>query len=76
MQDKVNKNTFSKELLEGLIEAYETIKTQIGNLKVKVVEINGKKIYRPEYEECKKIADEKEISILEVYRIVDSLNSK
>jgi len=54
----------------------ETIKTQFGNLKVKVVEINGKKIYRPEYEECKKIADEKEISILEVYRIVDSLNSK
>ncbi|MES2824527.1 MAG: polyketide synthase [Pseudomonadota bacterium] len=28
MQDKVNKNTFSKELTDGLIDAFETIKNQ------------------------------------------------
>ena len=53
----------------------ETIKTKYGDLVVKVVEIDGKKIYRPEYEECKKIAETKEINILEIYRIVESLNN-
>jgi len=54
----------------------ETIKTKFGNLKVKVIEIDGKNIYRPEYEECKKLADIKGLNILEIYRIVESLNNE
>lgn len=52
----------------------ETIKTKYGDLIVKVVEINGKKVYRPEYEECKKLAEEKKVNIFDIYRVVDSLN--
>lgn len=52
----------------------ETIKTKFGNLKVKAIEINGKKIYRPEYEESKKLADKKGINILEIYRVIESMN--
>ena len=53
----------------------ETIKTKYGDLVIKVVELDGKKIYRPEYEECKKLADEKNINILEIYRIIEGLNN-
>jgi len=53
----------------------KTIKTKFGSMKVKAIEINGKEIFRPEYEECKKIADQKGINILEVYRAIDSLNN-
>ncbi len=38
MQDKVHKNTFSEELVRGLIKAFETIKTQT---KYKVVILTG-----------------------------------
>jgi len=53
----------------------ETIKTKYGDLVIKVVELDGKKIYRPEYEQCKKLADEKNINILEIYRIIEGLNN-
>ena len=53
----------------------ETIKTKYGDLVVKVIEVDGKNIYRPEYEECKKLVDKKNINILEIYRIVDCLNN-
>ncbi|NOU16660.1 MAG: enoyl-CoA hydratase [Bacteroidales bacterium] len=38
MQDKVNKNTFSNEMTDGLIDAFETIKTQT---QYKVVILTG-----------------------------------
>lgn len=53
----------------------ETIKTKIGNLVVKVIDIDGKKIYRPEYEECKKLVEEKGFTLLDIYHIVESLNN-
>ena len=59
-----------------LPRASKTIKTKFGNMKVKVIEINRKKIIRPEYEECKKLADEKGINILDIYRAIESLNNK
>jgi uncharacterized protein (TIGR00299 family) protein len=52
----------------------KTIKTKFGKLKVKVIEINGNKRLHPEYEECRKLADEKGINILEIYRVVENLN--
>jgi len=58
-----------------LSRSTETIKTKYGDLIVKVVEINGKKIYRPEYEGCKKLADIAGEKILEIYREVESLNN-
>ncbi len=53
----------------------ESIKTQYGDLVVKVVEVDGKKIYRPEYEECKKLADTQNINILKIYHIIENLNN-
>lgn len=53
----------------------KTIKTKFGELKVKVVEIEGKNMVRPEYEECKKLADKKGINILEIYRAIENINN-
>jgi pyridinium-3,5-bisthiocarboxylic acid mononucleotide nickel chelatase len=53
----------------------ETIKTRYGDLVVKVVEIDGKKIYRPEYEECKKLVEAKGLNLLEIYRVIESMNN-
>jgi len=47
----------------------ELIKTKYGELKVKVIDIDGKKIYRPEYEDCKKLAEENNISIIEILNL-------
>jgi hypothetical protein len=47
----------------------ETIKTKYGELKVKVIEIEGRKIYRPEYEDCKNLAEENNISIIEILNL-------
>ena len=58
-----------------LSRSIETINTKYGDLIVKVIEINGKKIYRPEFEECKKLADKRGTNILEIYRTVESLNN-
>lgn len=52
----------------------ETIQTKFGNLKVKVVYTESGKKYIPEFEECKKIAIEKNIPISEVYNEVIKLN--
>ena len=54
----------------------ETIKTKYGELKVKVIDIEGKKIYRPEYEDCKKLAEKKNISILDVLNLPGFENMK
>ena len=53
----------------------ETIKTKYGDLVVKVVDIKGRKIYRPEYEECKKLAEKLNTNILEIYNIVECFNN-
>jgi uncharacterized protein (DUF111 family) len=41
-------------------------------MKVKVISANGQERLSPEFEECKRIALEKNMSLREVYRIVES----
>ncbi len=53
----------------------ETIKTKFGDIKVKVILTESGKKYLPEFEECKKIALEKNIPISEVYNEIMKLNS-
>ena len=44
-----------------------TITTKYGPLQVKVAEINGEKRFTPEYDDCRKVAIEKNIPLLQVY---------
>ncbi len=53
---------------------FETILTKFGEMKVKVIYAAGKKKFIPEFEECKKIAIEKNIPISEIYNEVLKLN--
>ena len=50
------------------------IKTEFGNIKVKSILLDEKEIFRPEYEECKKIAEENRLSILDVYKRIEKLS--
>ncbi len=45
--------------------------TPLGRVKYKVVTKNGSEILIPEFEECKRLADEKKIPLIEVYRVLD-----
>lgn len=48
----------------------ETIATPYGPLEVKVMEYGGKRRVMPEYEACRRLAQEQGLSLLEVYRMV------
>jgi pyridinium-3,5-bisthiocarboxylic acid mononucleotide nickel chelatase len=47
------------------------VKTSFGIIPVKVITVEGKEQLRAEFEECKRIASEKNIPLAEVYRILD-----
>ncbi len=53
---------------------YEIIQTKFGQMKVKVVKSESGKKYLPEFEECKKIALEKNIPIADIYNEILKLN--
>jgi len=48
----------------------ETITTPYGPLAVKVTEYGGRRRVLPEYEACRKMAEEQGLSLIEVYRLV------
>jgi pyridinium-3,5-bisthiocarboxylic acid mononucleotide nickel chelatase len=50
----------------------ETIDTPYGPLTVKVAEYGGRRRLLPEYEACRKLAEEHGLPLLEVYRLVPS----
>jgi pyridinium-3,5-bisthiocarboxylic acid mononucleotide nickel chelatase len=52
----------------------ETIITRFGKMVIKKVLFEDKELIRPEYEECKRIALEKNLSIQQIYREIESLN--
>ena len=53
------------------------IETVFGKIKVKAITYDGRTRFTPEYEECKRIALEKKIPLLDVYRALENiLNSK
>ena len=49
----------------------KNFKTEFGDVKVKSLMLNDREIIRPEFEECKKIAEENGMSIVEVYKRIE-----
>jgi hypothetical protein len=59
-----------------LPRAHKQMNTSFGIVSVKVIVVEGKEQLRVEFEECKRIASEKNIPLAEVYRILEcELNS-
>ena len=54
-----------------LQRSQRVVRTPLGEVKVKVIALNGNERLVPEHEECKRIAIEKKIPLLEVYRILE-----
>jgi pyridinium-3,5-bisthiocarboxylic acid mononucleotide nickel chelatase len=57
--------TMSRKVLS---RAIKTVDTPFGKMKMKEVEKNGKIHLIPEFEECRKIAEERNIPLIEVYK--------
>lgn len=51
----------------------DTVQTPYGPIRVKIADIGGKQRITPEYDDCARIAREKQIPILDVYKSVNSL---
>ncbi len=47
------------------------VSTSFGSIRVKAIEREGREILSPEFEDCKRIAQERNLPLLEVYRIVE-----
>jgi pyridinium-3,5-bisthiocarboxylic acid mononucleotide nickel chelatase len=54
-----------------LHRAHKQMKTSFGIVSVKIISVEGKDQLRVEFEECKRIASEKNIPLAEVYRILE-----
>ena len=50
----------------------KTVKTLFGEMKVKVITVDGAERLRPEFEECKRVALEKNIPLIDVYKQVEA----
>jgi hypothetical protein len=55
-----------------LPRTHKDINTSLGTVRVKAVVTHGVERLVPEFEECRRIAVEKKLSLLEVYRIIES----
>lgn len=59
---ELDRTTLPREIVE--------VETKFGKARVKVCELNGEKIYYPEYEDVAKLARENDIAFMEMYDIV------
>ena len=50
----------------------DTVQTPYGPIRVKIADIGGKQRITPEYDDCARIAREKQVPILDVYKSVDN----
>jgi len=50
----------------------KNLSTSLGNVRVKVVLVDGKETHVPEFEECKRIAQEKKMPLREVYKRLET----
>jgi uncharacterized protein (TIGR00299 family) protein len=55
-----------------LPRAQKTVSTTLGSVTVKVVMRDGREVLVPEFEECKRLAIEKSLPLVEVYRVLES----
>lgn len=51
------------------------IETTLGRVKFKMITLEGKEKFVPEFEECKRLADERNIPLIEVYKILEAGNA-
>ena len=51
-----------------VVREQREIESKLGKIKVKVLKYNGKERFIPEYEECRRLAIEKNIPLIEIYR--------
>ncbi len=51
----------------------DTIETPYGPLTVKVIEYGGRRRLLPEYEACRRLAEEKGLPLIEVYRLIPAV---
>jgi uncharacterized protein (DUF111 family) len=49
----------------------KTVTTSLGTVAAKAVVRNGREVLVPEFEECKRIATEKKIPLIEVYKVLE-----
>jgi uncharacterized protein (DUF111 family) len=54
-----------------LTRSSKQLQTSLGNVRVKVIHTDGLERYAPEFEECKRIANEQNIPLIEVYKIFE-----
>ncbi len=54
-----------------LDRSHKEVMTSLGMARVKVVINDGKEVYLPEFEECKRLAAEKQMPLKEVYGILE-----
>ncbi|HEY6191753.1 MAG TPA: nickel pincer cofactor biosynthesis protein LarC [Bacteroidota bacterium] len=54
-----------------LVRTQREIETRLGSVRVKAITLKGKERLVPEYEECRRLAIEKRIPLVEVYRILE-----
>lgn len=59
-----------------LPRAQKEIDTPFGKVKFKLVLVDGAERLVPEFEECKRIAEEKNLPLVQVYKILESLVNK
>jgi uncharacterized protein (TIGR00299 family) protein len=59
-----------------LIRQTRHLKTRFGQMVVKVISRDGEEVIHAEYEECRRIAREKGINLIDVYRELDAMNVK
>ena len=52
----------------------DTVQTPYGPIRVKIADIGGKQRITPEYDDCARIAREKQVPILDVYKAVNLYN--
>ena len=50
----------------------DTVQTPYGPIRVKIADIGGKQRITPEYDDCVRIAREKQVPILDIYKSVDN----
>jgi len=48
----------------------QTVRTSLGVVKAKVISVDGGERFVPEFEECKRIAAEKQMALIEVYAVL------
>jgi uncharacterized protein (DUF111 family) len=54
-----------------VVRSQREVETRLGKVRVKAISLDGKERLVPEYEECKRLAIEKKIPLVEVYRILE-----